>query len=1547
MKSSDPINALVNRMRFDRLWLTALVVASIVAFRARDAHAQNPQPRLDYAQQLRELEAQAHREAERAYLEYVGERLVPGDAVDNARRSRVDNEALAIYTTTYKSMMAEHARIPQPERTLEHELDRKAKAIFDESFKIMGVKDPSAIVDVVRYSAKVEPGSAGRFYWDKDTGKRILEIGPDAFREFNRTGRLLTACHEIQHAIDFDRLSHRVANWYGQRHGVSESEALKIARDRVHDIGTRNISSTSTEIKSINYARSEIRVEKIALERVKAYLGEVCPTLEEHSSHYQSNWKSGLTLAKVLTRSLTDDEADEKAKWFAKMLDPKTPVTSGSRAKNRIFTFQSSLQGYPSFGGVVLGNASHAPDLRLISARIALANNRPRIEFNVETKQGNMNCRYEPSSTDEFLAAYRIVHPDLETAEEFLLDGTECELVHCELDETGLFARFAIHPAMAGTALGRSAYELDCLVLRRTPGLFEAVDPKLYAMQWYDEKSVFRVDGDRLVVESARGPKNVLLRARFWGPSPEVYRHDAPGPAMLKFSPQYIAEAQRGFHDQLLFGEETVRSGGQPLTKELAAVRRESYDRTARDRHSDDLPLDSGREIAAVYDRFPAIRSIDQFARTLAVLRWISDHEEVEFPELPAGIQAVPAETPHLMSLGEISRLSTESELKPETFPGKDASPGVSERWYAAYRGDARDGWLRVREFNVLDRPGGTRHFVWETERVVGLLTRVTTVHRRDSRYTGKLDAFRMQGRVERNDGGRDVFGFSGVRRRDEMVFRKYEGGVMVQEDITPWEGRVAVPDILCKLFEHQPVKPGGTPLKFTALDLTYGGFLCDVEISPRTFEMTDVLGTSRNLLRVDVDFWSDQSATPSQPHARRRIAHETKWIDERGVIVKFEATNDEAVLPVSDKAKPADSVPFSTSHPDFVLLKSKYGVTDADLLGLAGLTDKPLELRQALVRQVISREEASFNVALALGDENKIQLHSGRMQLAKLELANLQQQIANGQTDSGELDFVANVRRNSWVREELVSRRGFQFLPDSTVPTTFHLSTREQALADDPIERTKNQFQRFPTDVPVFQPATPLGPSDLVSEVHLRVTFRAPVKFPPFSSTLRQTVKRIDDRVWEVVLRDTAHGAVEGTGPESLLSLCRQSTPAVESNDPAIIAFARSIPTFPGPIDNVRGAAHIIHNWIGKSYQYAFATAAETLARREGDCKGHAFLLAAVLRARGIPARIATGFRYVTASNTFVGHAWTEAWIEGRWLPFDASNPTGEIDAGYLQTYELPDMLLPLKAEASVEIATGPDGIERVEVLDQVFRSSRKRVESDGPPVEAVVDESSLTPLLPRFHNERTAFLLGLNLLRGSYLSDLYGPNHVSTASLRRQCDAWAAQLGVTIPEPSAPTLESEVAWINGARFILHRVRPYLAAQLQARHGTRITALFQTGLHASLASELDILLPPARREEQLRLFNESAAAANLDLKGTQEFVNTIRELYGSDVSDAPLGTGTLGDMLAPVHRRVEQASRLRADYASRVTAEIDARLDALEVPPEEAPEPATKGGQR
>ncbi len=86
------------------------------------------------------------------------------------------------------------------------------------------------------------------------------------------------------------------------------------------------------------------------------------------------------------------------------------------------------------------------------------------------------------------------------------------------------------------------------------------------------------------------------------------------------------------------------------------------------------------------------------------------------------------------------------------------------------------------------------------------------------------------------------------------------------------------------------------------------------------------------------------------------------------------------------------------------------------------------------------------------------------------------------------------------------------------------------------------------------------------------------------------------------------------------------------------------------------------------KNFSQVMATAAEVADNPVGDCTEHAVLLAALARARGIPARVAVGLVYMQGRQSFGYHMWNEVYIDGRWIPIDATLARGGIGAAHLK---------------------------------------------------------------------------------------------------------------------------------------------------------------------------------------------------------------------------------------------------------------------------------------
>lgn len=88
------------------------------------------------------------------------------------------------------------------------------------------------------------------------------------------------------------------------------------------------------------------------------------------------------------------------------------------------------------------------------------------------------------------------------------------------------------------------------------------------------------------------------------------------------------------------------------------------------------------------------------------------------------------------------------------------------------------------------------------------------------------------------------------------------------------------------------------------------------------------------------------------------------------------------------------------------------------------------------------------------------------------------------------------------------------------------------------------------------------------------------------------------------------------------------------------------------------------------KDFSTAFAGAAETARKLEGDCTEHAVLLAALLRVNQIPSRVVAGLVYTEPNGvpSFAGHMWTEAWVNQRWIGLDATLGRGSVGAARIR---------------------------------------------------------------------------------------------------------------------------------------------------------------------------------------------------------------------------------------------------------------------------------------
>jgi len=99
------------------------------------------------------------------------------------------------------------------------------------------------------------------------------------------------------------------------------------------------------------------------------------------------------------------------------------------------------------------------------------------------------------------------------------------------------------------------------------------------------------------------------------------------------------------------------------------------------------------------------------------------------------------------------------------------------------------------------------------------------------------------------------------------------------------------------------------------------------------------------------------------------------------------------------------------------------------------------------------------------------------------------------------------------------------------------------------------------------------------------------------------------------------------------------------------------------------------VGNYIhDKNLSVGFASASEVARSKEGDCTEHGILLAALGRAHGFPTRVIMGMaytdRFLGRSGIFVGHLWTQFYIDGRWVDLDASLQETDVKPTHIALY-------------------------------------------------------------------------------------------------------------------------------------------------------------------------------------------------------------------------------------------------------------------------------------
>lgn len=103
--------------------------------------------------------------------------------------------------------------------------------------------------------------------------------------------------------------------------------------------------------------------------------------------------------------------------------------------------------------------------------------------------------------------------------------------------------------------------------------------------------------------------------------------------------------------------------------------------------------------------------------------------------------------------------------------------------------------------------------------------------------------------------------------------------------------------------------------------------------------------------------------------------------------------------------------------------------------------------------------------------------------------------------------------------------------------------------------------------------------------------------------------------------------------------------------------------PTAAAEFEGIEPGAELlaaVSSWVGTQLTYVAGSsgptdgAVQTLLARQGVCRDYAHLTTALLRARGLPARVAAV--YAPGLDPMEFHAVAEAWVDGAWRVVDAT---------------------------------------------------------------------------------------------------------------------------------------------------------------------------------------------------------------------------------------------------------------------------------------------------
>ena len=224
---------------------------------------------------------------------------------------------------------------------------------------------------------------------------------------------------------------------------------------------------------------------------------------------------------------------------------------------------------------------------------------------------------------------------------------------------------------------------------------------------------------------------------------------------------------------------------------------------------------------------------------------------------------------------------------------------------------------------------------------------------------------------------------------------------------------------------------------------------------------------------------------------------------------------------------------------------------------------------------------------------------------------------------------------------------------------------TLEQSIEGMYVARAKNAFAR--SDTTRVSPASgdsaaSAGPSTAahpLTELFSVAADRQALPGESLAVLITDSTVSLDESVKELYVRTKALWVLRpvpsrcvsaGAAADTSLKQWLLPSVAVQSNHPDIIELSNRLRrNRDDPCMLIAAFNHYVYSFLKKRNTATFSNALETLHAGYGDCGEHSALLAALLRASGIPARVVLGLLFVKTNKAYFYHAQVMAY-SGQW---------------------------------------------------------------------------------------------------------------------------------------------------------------------------------------------------------------------------------------------------------------------------------------------------------